>query len=417
MPADDWATRIANATTDQRVQLHLDRWSQWNDFITNYVRPRSLPKRNIVRVADDDPEKKFKNKLQAADGPWSVWDIADGNGDPYIQFDASFGSLNSTSDLDINVIATDTRVLEQWREFVQKHKVNGEPTSFSVYWDSNFYFEPAEIVNGKLKSIKQKLLDTNFRWTTPTTAATEFDTVKKYADAYFEEQPLVLDAYTVRPNPANLTLQQEIAYYDATIFFANQFKQTKTVESYLKFASCKIEGLVSIPALAICKVFGNKVYNDFIKKEGTAAYLKQNPIGTAIAVYELVRNLEMHAHRHGKTGPLEFKSKYANRLLNILGSDKNICEKCKRDLQTLKHGNADALQKTNTATFSDLFLAMRFLQDYMDGIFEYNGKGCDFVEEVTLKGIKDAKRRLENYIKDNLNTIRLPEFMQIKLRF
>ena len=294
----------------------------------------------------------------------------------------------------------------------------GEQTSFSVYWDSNFYFEPAEIVNGELKSIKQKLLDTNFTWTTPQTAAKEFDAVKDYTDAYQQNTTLMLDSkHSVQPNPSSLSLAQEINYYDATIHFANKFKENANIENYLHFASCKIEGLVSVPALAICNVFGKKIYNDFVNKEDTASYLNQNPIGTAIAVYELIRNLEMHSHKHGGTGPLEFKSKYANRLLNILANDRNICDRCKFDLQIKKRGTANALLKTNSATFSDLVLAMRFLQDYMDGIHLYDERGCEFVETVTVKSIQDARLKLESYILDNLAKIQYPDLMPIKLRF
>ena len=408
----DWATRIEMANVDQRVQLHLARWQQWNTFIAS-LEPNSEPERIIQTVADDDQEREFKNKLQAQEGPWSVWHI-EKDGVPYITFDASFGSLNSTSDLDINVISSDTSVLEKWKDFVAQHTVNEQPASFSVYWDSNFYFEPAEIVEGKLKSIKEELLDNHFQWTTPATAKTEFEAVKSYADAYWHNRMLPIDTYRVKPNPEGLTLRQELQYYEATIHFANAFKNDHSILNYLKFASCKIEGLVSIPALAICNVFGSDVYGDFIYKRNRAEYLHANPIGTAIAVYELVRNLEIHAHKH--EGHLEFKSKYANRLLNILANDINICEKCKQDLRSKKHGHQNALEKTNAATFSDLHLAMRFLRDYMDGISEYAFGRCQFIEDPRLADITQAKEQLEIYIRSNLVHIRQPDLMTIKLR-
>lgn len=409
----DWATRIEHANVDKRVELHLARWQQWNTFIAS-LKPGSQPTRIIKNVADDDPEREFKNKLQAQTGPWSVWHIQK-DGVPYITFDASFGSLNSTSDLDINVISSDTTVLEKWKNFVAQHKVNGQPTSFSVYWDSNFYFEPAEIVKGELKSIKVKLLDKHFQWTTQNTAENEFEAVKSYADAYKNNIMLQIEEFRVKPNPEGLTLPQELQYYEATIHFANLFKYDPSILNYLNFARCKIEGLVSIPALAICNVFGSDVYDDFINKQNRAEYLHANPMGTAIAVYELVRNLEIHAHKH--EGRLEFKSKYANRLLNILAKDINICQTCKEDLQLKKHGQQNALEKTNTATFSDLHLAMRFLKDYMDGISEYAIGKCQFIKDPKLTDIIQAKEQLENYICSNLIHIQQPEFMTMKLRF
>lgn len=408
----DWATRIQNANVDQRVALHLARWQQWNTFIAR-LEPDSEPERTLQTVADDDAEKEFKDKLQAQKGPWSVWHIRK-DGEPYITFDASFGSLNSTSDLDINVIASDTRVLEQWKDFVAQHAVNGQPASFSVYWDSNFYFEPAELVQGELKSVKEELLDNHFQWTTPATARTEFEAVQSYADAYKENSMLTIDTYRVKPNPEGLTLQQELKYYEATIHFANAFKNDPSILNYLNFARCKIEGLVSIPALAICNVFGSDVYNDFINKRNRAEYLKTNPIGTAIAVYELLRNLEIHAHKH--EGHFEFKSKYANRLLNILANDTNICTQCKGDLRSKKHGQQNALEKTNTATFSDLHLAMRFLKDYMDGVSQYPMGQCQFIQDPKLADITQAKDQLEAYIRSNLVHVQQPDLMLIKLR-
>lgn len=339
-----WADRIrASANVIEKVKLHVERWKAWDEFIYNFANGKTIESQVFPITIDenDTDESKFQHLLQAMEIRWSKKIV--GN----VIFDASFGSLNSTSDLDINVLSPDTEVLEQWVIYIQEWHTSHDET-FTNYYDSNFYFEPCD---KSMQSLKLLLVNTNFEWTTENSYIKEFETVKNYTEAYKTNKEIE----GISPNPQQMDKVGEINYYTKCKKLAGEFTNAYNSgnaesirESYLKFAVCKIEGIISIPALAICGVFGPEVRRRFIQKD-----VDIHPKALEIGVYEMLCNLRMHAH--DGNNELKFKSKYANRLINLLQNNKNICAK------------TTVLTKRNDATMDDIKLAMVFLFDYLDG--------------------------------------------------
>lgn len=341
-----WADRIAN--TKDKVALHVERWRVWDVFIDTLGTPEKQV--DEVTIKDDDNEKAFKEKLNATGARWSKKTVCTSFG--LVCFDASFGSLNSTSDLDINILSQSTKVLDKWIQYMKEwHKHNAGKT-FTNYYDSNFYFEPCmkeSIIPLRLHLVRQK-----FNWTTDTSYMAEFNAVKAYADAYTNNTKVL----EIMPNPERMTQCDEIRYLEQckkyacefTVAYLNYMKNhcnaSELRASYLRFAQCKIEGIVSIPALAICGVFGYDLMNEFITN-------RKDTKGLEIAVYEMLRNLQMHSH-DGR-----YKSKYANRLIKLVSHTDNLCP---------GRRNSDVtLRKTNNATLEDIKPAVIFLMDFIDG--------------------------------------------------
>lgn len=337
-----WAQRIADCKNDmEKVNLHVERWKAWDAFIYKFANGRTIVK-EVLDISIDENEREFQEALEAKGIRWSKKIVGD------VVFDASFGSLNSTSDLDINVLSPNTEVLKEWISFLEKWLSKHPNKTFTNYYDSNFYFEPCD---ESLQSLKLLLVNMDFEWTTPESYMKEFEAVKRYTTAYLKETPID----DIHPNPKNMNSSDEIRYYTKCRVLANAFskayysKKAEDIrEAYLNFALCKIEGIVSIPALAICGVFGPEIMQRYIQKRDI------HPKALQIGVYEMLCNLRMHAHR--VKGELRFKSKYANRLINLLRNNAFICEE----------DNVSSLTKTNEASMDDIKAAMIYLLDYLD---------------------------------------------------
>lgn len=349
-----WADRISRcASPRDKVLLHENRWDAWNTFIESFAKG-SIKKETLPITIDhnqEEDEKQFQKLLIASKKRWSKIEAGD------VVFDASFGSANSTSDLDITVLSKDTRVLNAWVEYLQIWQKNNPGKTFTNYYDSNFYFEPCD---DSMQSLKLGLVDIDF--TTQDSYFEEFTAVKEYTDAYQHEGKV----RGIYPNPRKMTPDDEIAYYKKSGRLAQKFaeavasNQLKNIrKTYLDFALCKIEGIISIPALAICGVFGPEVMQKFIQKKDI------HPKALQIGIYEMLCNLRMHSHNSGE---LHFKSKYAIRLVNLLRNNKFICPADK----------VPPLSKTNEASMEDIKPAMIFLLDYLDE------DGCEMDKYKTL---------------------------------
>ena len=158
--------------------------------------------------------------------------------------------------------------------------------------------------------------------------------------------------------------------------------------AYLKYNVTKVEGLVSATSLVICRVFGPKLFFDYINKTNVKSY------SAGIAAYEMLRNLRMHRKSN------LYKSKYAKRLIYTLMNTKDLCtyhrgrsvEKEIREFKDWKDDPSEPIEKNNKSTLSKLKFAIGFLLDFMDGEDEYITKICDF---------KD----MENWNVDNLDKL------------
>jgi hypothetical protein len=387
-----WAQRIADCKNNmEKVDLHVERWKAWDAFIYKFANGRTIVK-EVLDISIDENEREFQEALEAKGIRWSKKIVGD------VVFDASFGSLNSTSDLDINVLSPNTKVLKEWISFLKKWQSKHPNKTFTNYYDSNFYFEPCD---ESLQSLKLLLVNMDFEWTTPESYMKEFEAVKRYTTAYLEETAID----DIHPNPKNMNSSDEIRYYTKCRVLANAFskayysKDVKRIrETYLNFALCTIEGIVSIPALAICGVFGPEIMQRYIRKRDIY------PKALQIGVYEMLCNLRMHAHR--VNGELRFKSKYANRLVNLLRNNAFICEEDK----------VSSFDKTNEASMENIKLAMVYLLDYLDG------EDCNIGEYKVLtydinKVIKTMELKITGKTIGNLPRQVSIEKMKFQLRF
>lgn len=430
-----WGEQLEKCTKNQDPRhaipllatLHKERWSLWNEYIDKLVasgytelyrnlrdcdkdigkiRAATYEERDIdiglVEALKEEALKKFK--------PWD--NVLLNKKNKYIFLDASFGSLNYTSDLDINVVSTTEEAMNVWMTFtrgwvnldsVKKKKVQ----SFCEYWDSNFYYEPGVFMDNIVLSIPKKLMADGFEWTTKATAMYELQCVHAYTRAYEEEKDIIVDGLRSSPNPVRFTSAKEQLCYSTNLHFAEAFRHAyesyladdsfgDTVRfAYLKYAVTKIEALVSVTSLAVCEVFGNDVFSDYKLKKGKGKYVTSYIAG--IAAYEMLRNLQMHSHRGG------YKSKYANRLMKVLTNVDGLCNYHNRSKRY------PDITKTNAATMLSISRAITFLLDFMDGKSEYTD-GCGFMTQGSWVGnlgetldalCKKTKEYVEGYIKES----------------
>lgn len=347
-----WANRIGE-TDEQKVALHVERWEVWDAFI-NELGTKIETQVDEITIKDNDAEKDFKTKLKASGARWSKKTVLTKHG--RVCFDASFGSLNSTSDLDINILSANTKVLDAWITYIEDWHGKNIGKTFTNYYDSNFYFEPC--IDDQLTPLRLDLVNKKFEWTTSTSYQAEFQAVKAYANAYRDKTKLI--PLGIMPNPENMEQSDEISYLMKCKIYAREFtlaysqyisrkdepSSINLRASYLQFAQCRIEGIVSIPALAICGVFGKETMNQFVEDN-------EDTKGLEIAVYEMLRNLQMHSHAD------RYKSKYANRLIKLVSHNTNLCEGRRDSVITLP--------KTNDASLNDINNAIVFLLDFIDG--------------------------------------------------
>ena len=239
-----WADRVARCgdSVDDLVELHKSRWSEWENYIDRLkaagFKETTLPvsrewdklvekalkntERNSVETTESQLQLDFVRKLRelsrelvSTDGDTDTvlqFKVAWAKrllhrGDDYILLDAEFGSLNTTSDLDVNVVSTTSDVFDVWivftREFVASRasKDKEYAASFCEYWDSNFYYEPG-VWNGKdVVPVTKKLMFDGFVWTTKSTALYELHCVKAYCDAYERGKNIVVDDMRSIPRP------------------------------------------------------------------------------------------------------------------------------------------------------------------------------------------------------------------------
>lgn len=401
-----WEKRVKNCkdSVGDLLNLHRSRWDEWEKYIellkkkgydereNPYSRDWSkiLPFKRPLNMSREessqlDLEEEFVRKLGnqyrkrgSVSGVTRKFQVAWAKrllekGDDYILLDASFGSLNTTSDLDINVVSTTKEAFELWIEFTRAF-VKREAGSFCEYWDSNFYYEPA-IYDDEVMPLTKVLMNQGFAWTTRDTALYELQCVKAYCDAYEGYKDIVVGDFRSRPRPVDMSAEDEQRCYATSLHFAEVFREAYEAYtkggsadhvrySYLKYAVTKIEGLVSVTSLAVCRVFGDEVFEEYLNKEGKGAYLK--PYISGIAAYEMLRNLRMHSHG------TKYKSKYASRMRYALNRVDGLCDVCSRPRRFNDDGSeVDAVAKSNNALLKNMTEPIAMLLDFMDGKKSY----------------------------------------------
>lgn len=479
-----WAEQVeaCGKNIKQLVALHVDRWEQWGKYIAllKKIGYREVYRKerdwddllmNLAAKINDTPamalelnfQKDFLNNLATKKSEvgkngrgrilrksaWSKRMFQ--KGDDYILLDASFGSLNTTSDLDINVVCTNQDAMDIWMEFAALFVDTHETAkSFCEFWDSNFYYEPGvcvfpgDIIGKQLTNVEDHeyedivaeermmfslpvmLMNSGFAWTSANTAMYELQCVDAYSNAYERNKDIILDGFRASPNPFQFDKKKEQDCYKSGLHFAEAFRSAYEAYqadpsladgvrfAYLKYAVTKIEGLVSVTSLAVCKVFGKGVWHDYVDKVGKAKYLE--PYMAGISAYEMLRNLQMHSHKL-KYKSTRYKSKYANRLVYVLMHNDNLCLAHYRQHRFEREGKYIDIAKSNDASLEAISKALGFLLDFMDGLDSEESRRaeCEFLGKdsrgVWVKNLEErlpelcrmTKEYVEGYIKKSTN--------------
>lgn len=457
----NWADRVESRKDKWKllVDLHVSRWEEWENYINNLKAAgfseisrserdwgKMLVKLGETGVIQGNVEYDFlaglsnrfrkikkkkkkgrKREYRKKHVAWATRTLK--RKDDYILLDASFGSLNTPSDLDVNVISTTPFAFQEWmrftRAFVKSRENNKKKeyaASFCEYWDSNFYYEPGVWDGEDVVPLTKLLMGEGFVWTTKDTALYELQCVKAYCDAYEKGKSIRVDGRVSIPRPDQMDVGREQSVYKTSLYFAEMFRlayeeyaKSKSESSadqvryaYLKYAVTKIEGLVSVTSLAVCSVFGPDVFNKYLLKE----VKKLEPYMYAIAGYEMVRNLRMHSH-DGK-----YKSKYANRLRFALYDTPGLCKLCRKLPRFTSEGTVDvkklkealSMKKSNEAVLSSkkdpMTNSIAVFLDFMDNKSDYGDQVCPYANESNknrwirnLNGtLKDLCDRAYDYI-------------------
>jgi len=344
--APTWDERIARTgyNTDEETEdailyqlasLHDDRFYFWKCFINSFFDTKKGWEKTVC--SRKMPYKKFEKMVVDRGNVWSKITLLDKDGKEQYIFDASFGSLTVESDLDVNIYGTDKQIITHWVEFLRHNRP--QDSTFSAYYDSNFYFEPSVYSDGKLVSkvkieIEKALITGETKGETkgesiiPVKAniINVMNTIGGYATAYINKTEMKLETndkfFTVYPNPQSQGFGQkeEIEQYEAMEYFAHKFLLTKfNMENFMKFGCTKSEGLLSAMSLAICAVFG-----DYMKTEIITGGKKMGGDDTSwrlITALEMLYNLKMHEH------DATIKTKYIQRLEDALVASQFRCVK------------------------------------------------------------------------------------------
>jgi hypothetical protein len=363
--APTWQERIArtgyNPKTDknmtdtilyQLASLHDDRFYFWKCFINSFFDKKNDKKNDWKKTVCSRkmPYKKFEKMVVDRGNVWSKITLLNENGEEQYIFDASFGSLDVESDLDVVVYGDSVDIITDWIAFLKQNRPQN--STFSAYYDSNFYFEPSRRdSDGKLVSKAkidvQKALTTGIDKAVSCIIPNKTDIldamkfINDYADAYITQKPLQLEqsrarskyatesrVFNVYPNPQSEKFgpQQEIEQYKAMEYFGHKCLLKKfTMENFMKFGCTKSEGLLSAMSLAICAVFGDNMKKKII--EGSERIGGDDTSWRLITALEMLYNLKMHQDNHIKTKTKYIKTKYIRRLEDTLVASKFRCVK------------------------------------------------------------------------------------------
>ena len=313
MPGD-WAGRIKKASKDaDKVKLHDERFKVWNVFIADFAKKHKLSIK--IEKRPTSGASAFEKKVVKAGNTFAKKILSKGK-TPVVVFDAAFGSMDSTSDLDIGVVSTEGKVIDEWINYIKKQQktITPKTMTFTEYWDSNFYFEPGVVQSGKLVSKVQANLQQALP--TKTTMVKDMELIEKYAKAYEGKTPMKLGKYSLYPNPDASGFNQaaEIKQYQAMAEYGKKCFKSFSPKSVQELACCKTEGLICVGSLAICGVFGKAIQKEFIDDKAGQPW-------RLISAFEMILNLKMHMH-----GGM-VKTKYLERLDNVLRKGQNACKK------------------------------------------------------------------------------------------
>ena len=332
-----WSER----TEKDALKAHTERYALWHEYFSLLKRTTDWTSKYVApdkeAFWDKAPKHAFKEVI-----------FFEGK-KPVCRFDASFGSLNEDSDLDVNVFCASTKPLEVWLGFLNSHY---ERICLAHEWDTNFYYEKTD---KDLKSLQQLKFYENEKINLDFLSAyNDAESIREYTDAYRFGTALEVGGFSLYPNP------------DSEGFDAAAERKQYVASSSLEgpdFAKSKSEGLLHPASLGVCGVYGEDIMRALINaKEGD---------WKPFVAYEMLCNLRMHEDND------TYKTKYLERLEKALG-DTNICEdtKIRRDSQI-----GSLKRKSQWRNIGEYITQL--VEDFLDG------KECNKYEEKSLDELCD----------------------------
>ena len=391
MSDGDWTVRIKKASSDaDKVKLHYDRFKVWNTFINKFATDHNL---SIKIEKRPFPGASVFEDLVVAKGNIFAKKTLSRDNIPVVVFDAGFGSMDATSDLDISVVSTNINVLTEWIQYLQIQQENINIT-FTQYWDSNFYFVPGIVIESKLVPKLQKDLEKTLP--NKETMIRDAEMIEKYATAYVEKRSIKLGEYYVYPNAdaVGFNKDAEIEQYEAMAYFGEICLKRKNNHQQISndLACTKIEGLICAGSLAICGVFGKELQEKYIGK------MENSQPWRLVTAFEMLWNLKIHMHG------TDVKTKYLERLDNVLKQGDNSCTE---DIRKFITDDIKKIKKAHKST--PLSGVLSFINMVIED--EQNGTKClKKTTEVKNRTLEDNIELLKNLItlyanSDNVATI------------
>ena len=348
-----WSER----TKEDALKAHTERYALWHEYFLLLERTTDWTFKYVApdkkAFWDKAPEHAFKEVI--------FFEGDELNKKPVCRFDASFGSLNADSDLDVNVFCASTKPLKVWLGFLNAHH---EGICLAHEWDTNFYYENTD---EDLKSLQQSKFyekeEINLDFLS---AYNDAESIREYTDAYRFGTALEVGGFSLYPNP-------DSEGFDAAVEW-KQYVATSSLEGP-DFAKSKSEGLLHPASLGVCGVYGEDIMKALINaKEGDCK---------PFVAYEMLCNLRMHEKND------TYKTKYLERLEKALG-DTYICEETKisrRQSQILKETQARKSKWEKIGKY-----ITQLVEDFLDGdeCKTYAEKSLDELCELMYESCMDV---------------------------
>lgn len=348
LPTVMWADRVQRAKASGGegavVQLHKQRFQAWRAFIDYYA-----------RITESEQEEKARNNNNNNDLEKSLSSVSFAKitlwrgKTPHCVFDASFGSMDVTSDLDVTVISTNAYVVERWVSFLEwLYRQSDEKkipylvpagVTFTNYYDSNFYMDPGKVrfyESGRPEL--RTLMELQIEDVLPnkTTAVSQMQLIERYCNAYVQRKPLRVEMKPsgaeekAFPNPdaKGFGRPQEVEQYKLQCKYALRCLKPDgfTLQNISNLYACKTEGLICPGSLAIVKVLGDEKQQCFMTGVNNKGGLcgPKDQTWRLVTAFEMLCNLKMHA------SDSQIKTKYLKRLDDALSGSVNRCKPASR---------------------------------------------------------------------------------------
>lgn len=367
-----WAEKLEQAKeTDEYVRLHCNRFGVWMNFIHIYSKKQGLTSEIIPR--NDEGASEFEKAVIATGNSFSKV-LLYKEGVPFVTFDASFGSMDVTSDLDITVISTHISIMDEWIEYLTIIR-NGSLT-FTEEYDSNFYYEPGVLVDESGQITLVSKVEANLADILPHTADVEYliTLIESYAVAYINKSCLTIGKHHTYPNPNSpaFTQEAEIAQFCAMKEYGQKLNDDCTSLNFCTYACTKTESLLCVGSLAICGVYGPQIQDIYVNNS------QKKTSWRLVAAFEMLYNLKMHHNSDG------FKTKYIVRLKNVLHKSENTCKNEKS--QSWVDNQISTTKGIKTVPFEQIATCINYIIED-----EIDGKDCPNLPTISTKSLQDNK--------------------------